>query len=62
MSGDGFSFEQRKVRGTDSNTLLRMHDQAKAVLTTSPSVQERGRAERAVLRISQELRRRHVSC
>jgi hypothetical protein len=62
MSSDAYTFEQRNVRGTDSNTLLRMHDLAKTVLTTSASVQERGRAERAVQRIARELQRRDVRC
>jgi len=50
----------RLVRGTDSNSLLRLYDQANEVSKNSPSQQERARAGKAVDRISQELRRRDV--
>ena len=49
------------IRGTDSNSLLRLYDRASEVTKKSPSQQERARAGKAVDRISQELRRRNVS-
>jgi hypothetical protein len=49
------------LRGTDSNTLLRLHDQASRVAGTAASQQERDRADRAVRRIAAELLRRKVA-
>ncbi len=51
---------QQYVRGTDSNSLLRMYDQASQTFNKSPLQQERTRAGKAVERISKELRRRNV--
>jgi hypothetical protein len=51
---------QLKVRGIDSNTLLRMYDAAKERSDRSPSQLERERATRAVQRIVRELERRDV--
>jgi hypothetical protein len=48
------------LRGTDSNSLLRLFDHAKFVLATSRSRQQREWADRAVRRVSAELERRHV--
>jgi hypothetical protein len=61
MSLDGPTYEQRKLRGIDSNSLLRMYDQASAVLARSPSQVERGRADKAIQRIGKELRKRNVT-
>lgn len=52
---------QQIVRGTDSNSLLRLYDQANEVSHKSLSQQERARAGRAVERISNELQRRKVT-
>ena len=52
---------QQSVRGTDSNSLLRLYDRANEVFKKSPSQQERARAGKAVDRISKELQKRHVS-
>jgi hypothetical protein len=46
------------LRRCDSNSLLRMYDQANEVLRKSPS--QRERADRARGRIADELRRRNV--
>ncbi len=51
---------QQPLRGTDSNTLLRLYDHAKGILASSPSRQQRQWADRAVRRISTELQRRKV--
>jgi hypothetical protein len=51
---------QQPLRGTDSNTLLRLYDHVKGLLATSPSRQQRQWADRAVRRIAVELQRRRV--
>lgn len=61
MSNEVFTLNQRNVRGTDSNSLLRLYDQANEIFTKSPSQQERISAGKAVERISKELQRRKVS-
>jgi hypothetical protein len=48
------------LRGTDSNSLLRLYDHAKFVLATSHSCQQREWADRAVRRVAAELQRRRV--
>ncbi len=48
------------LRGTDSNSLLRLYDHAKSILATSRSRQQREWADRAVRRVSAELQRRRV--
>jgi hypothetical protein len=55
-----FLGNQGNVRGTDSNSLLRIYDQAQALLAQSPLQQERLRAQKAVQRIARELKRRNV--
>jgi hypothetical protein len=60
MSNEVPTLNQQNVRGTDSNSLLRLYDQAKEIFTNSPSQQERIRAGKAVERISRELQRRKV--
>jgi hypothetical protein len=51
---------QMKLRGADSNTLLRMYDVARERSARSPSQGERDRASKAVERIAKELRRQGV--
>jgi hypothetical protein len=48
------------MRGADSDSLLRTYDAAKGISATSPSQQERARAERAVQRTARELQKRKV--
>jgi hypothetical protein len=48
------------IRGTDTNSLFRLYDQAKEALGRSSTPQERARADRAVQRLAEELRRRDV--
>lgn len=52
---------QQIVRGTDSNSLLRLYDQANEVSQKSLLQQERARAGKAVERISKELQRRKLT-
>jgi hypothetical protein len=61
MSNEILTLNQQNVRGTDSNSLLRLYDQANDIFTKSPSQMERIRAGKAVERISKELQRRKVS-
>jgi hypothetical protein len=48
------------VRGTDSNSLLRLYDLVCQTLNRSPSQQERARADKAIQRIARELQKRNV--
>jgi hypothetical protein len=60
MNGDPLTMAQASLRGTDSNSLLRLYDQVRAHLARSQSQQERGRAEKAMQRLADELRKRNV--
>ena len=60
MSDDTLTLGQRAIRATDTNSLLRLYDHARAVCGGSPSQQNRDRADRAVQRIGDELRKRNV--
>jgi len=60
MTTDGLTLDLRDIRGTDSNTLLRLYDLAHGRLGHSQSLQEKVRAERALDRIRKELRKRKV--
>ena len=48
------------IRGTDSNSLLRMHDLASAVRNNSGSREQRTRAEKTMQRIVKELKARNI--
>ncbi len=60
MSTDIFTMGQGNLRGTDSNSLLRLYDLARDICNKSRSQQERARADKAVQRIAKELQRRNV--
>jgi len=60
MNHEVLPFENGNLRGIDSNSLLRMYDQAKGVFNKSTSQRERAIAERAIQRITKELQRRKV--
>jgi hypothetical protein len=62
MTHDFLSLRQTALRGADSNSLLRMYDDARGIAAAAGSRQERARADRAVERIARELRRRNVRC
>ena len=55
------SFDQRNIRGTDSNSLLRMYDQANEIFNKSVLRQKRVKADKAIRRIVKELQKRNVS-
>jgi hypothetical protein len=50
----------RNVRATDSNSLLRLYDQAKVLWQRAGSQQERARADRAMQVFAKELRKRDI--
>ena len=60
MGGDILTVDQCNIRGTDSNSLLRMYDVANGIVNRSPLRQERVRAGRAIQRITKELQKRNV--
>jgi hypothetical protein len=60
MHPDVLTLGQPEIRGADSNSLLRLYDEAKGISSRSPSQQERARAERAVQRIARELLKRRI--
>jgi len=60
MSNELVTVTRQSVRGTDSNSLLRLYDQANEIITRSPSQQQRLKAGRAVEYIARELHRRNV--
>jgi hypothetical protein len=52
--------DRRVIRGSDSNSLLRLYDQAAGVRNSSKLQEERSRADKALQRIAKELRKREV--
>jgi hypothetical protein len=60
MSNDVLTLGQQHLRGTDSNSLLRMYDLAQEILSKSPLQEERARADKAVRRLAKELQKRNV--
>jgi hypothetical protein len=61
MSHDVLTLGLQTLRGSDSNSLLRLYDLAKEIVSNSRSQQERARADKAVQRIAKELQKRKVS-
>jgi hypothetical protein len=60
MSHDPFLHNQVALRSLDSNSLLRLHDRANAILRESALQRDRTRADLAARRIARELQRRNV--
>jgi hypothetical protein len=60
MRDDVLAVSQQVVRATDSNSLLRMYDHAKSVRQNATLQQEQERADRALQRIANELKKRKV--
>jgi hypothetical protein len=50
----------RRVRGSDSNSLLRLYDKAKQALTRSVTEAERAKVQKVVQRIAKELHGRDI--
>jgi hypothetical protein len=61
MRTDVLAADLTDIRGADSNSLLRMHDTAREIAAGPGTFQLRSRAERALRRIIQELRRRGIA-
>jgi hypothetical protein len=61
MSSELLSFGRQNLRGTDTNSLLRLYDLATGVFKQSVSQLERARAEKAIQRLAHELQKRNVS-
>ena len=61
MTAEIMSLDLGAIRGTDSNSLLRLYDRAHGIATTSASQQERSRADKALRRITKELEKRKIS-
>ena len=60
MRDDALAFDQSKIRGADSNTLLRLYDVTREMLSNAQSQQERTKADKALRRIAKELGKRNV--
>jgi hypothetical protein len=60
MNHDIDTVSLSRLRGTDSNSLLRLYDEVQRTLKQSQSQHERERAEKAIDRITTELRKRNV--
>ena len=60
MTDNVLTLARRNIRSTDSNSLLRLYDQAKALCTHSPSPKVRAKADKAIQSIGAELRKREV--
>jgi hypothetical protein len=60
MSNNSLPIDQHSVRGTDTNSLLRLYDMATDILRTAALQEERVRAQRALQRITKELEKRNV--
>jgi len=60
MSNDSLTLNQRNLRGTDSNSLLRLYDLAQNIFNHSPLQLERARADKAIQRLAKELQKRQV--
>lgn len=60
MSLNPLTLDLRTIRGTDSNSLLRLYDLASEVLRDSLLQLERTRADKARRRIATELEKRGI--
>jgi hypothetical protein len=61
MTPNDSNLDPRSLRGTDSNSLLRLYDWAQRALSGSVTPRERSRADRAARRIAAELRSRDIT-
>jgi hypothetical protein len=60
MTSDDSRLALRRLRATDSNSLLRLYDEVKRTLAGPCSRLERERADRAVRRVARELQSRDI--
>lgn len=61
MNPDVLAIGQTSLRGTDSNSLLRLYDLATDIFQKSASQLERAKAGKVAERIAKELRRRKAT-
>ena len=66
MGNDLLAQVQKGVRSMDSNSLLRLYDQVRAIVSRSPSLQLRARAENVRIHsgngVHEEMDRRAIAC
>lgn len=60
MSDEILLLGRQSLRGTDSNSLLRLYDQMSDILRHSFSQGEKTRAEKVIQRVATELAKRHI--
>ena len=60
MNLDNLILKRRNLRGTDSNSLLRLYDLANRIARQSLVQVEREMADKAIGRITEELQKRNV--
>jgi hypothetical protein len=60
MNPEVLALDRRNIRGTDSNSLLRLYDLANKIASQSCLQLDRAQADKARDRISKELRKRNV--
>lgn len=60
MNYDLRDFDLQNIRGTDANSLLRLHDLANEIISKSGLQYERDRADKARQRIVKELQKRNL--
>ena len=60
MNLDNLILKRRNIRGTDSNSLLRLYDLANRIARQSLVQLEREMADKAIGRITEELQKRNV--
>jgi hypothetical protein len=61
MSAEMPNLTLAAIRGSDSNSLLRLYDTAKAICSMTPSLQQRARADKVMQRLAKELKKRNVA-
>ncbi len=60
MTTEDLRLDLSSIRGTDSNSLLRLYDRVHDIATKSLLQIERSRADKAVQRITKELQKRNI--
>jgi hypothetical protein len=61
VNDDIANVAQGTLRGTDTNSLLRMYDRLRGVISNSPVQRDRERADKALGRIAKELQKRRAT-
>ncbi len=60
MNPEVLALDRRNIRGTDSNSLLRLYDLANKIASQSSLQLDRAKADKALSLISKELQKRNV--